>query len=225
MPTFILIPGAGGIAWYWHRLIPLLEALGHEAIAMDLPADDPKAGLNDYADHVVKAIGDRPDNILVAQSLAGFVAPLVCARASIQKLVFVNAMIPTPHERLGAWGEATGSAQARREAARQGGYSEEFEEESYFLHDLPPEIANQAAHHRRDQAETIWAETCDFAAWPNIPMHVIAGASDRLFPLAFQRRIARDRLALNVDALPGGHLIALSQPTELAKQLAAYLRR
>jgi pimeloyl-ACP methyl ester carboxylesterase len=43
--TFVLIPGAGGAAWYWHRVVPLLQAAGHDAIAVDLPADDPAAGL------------------------------------------------------------------------------------------------------------------------------------------------------------------------------------
>jgi hypothetical protein len=34
--TFVLIPGAGGTAWYWHRVVPLLRAAGHEATAVDL---------------------------------------------------------------------------------------------------------------------------------------------------------------------------------------------
>jgi hypothetical protein len=24
-PAFVLIPGAGGAAWYWHRVVPLLR--------------------------------------------------------------------------------------------------------------------------------------------------------------------------------------------------------
>ena len=31
--TYALIPGAGGSAWYWHRVAPLLP----DAIAIDLP--------------------------------------------------------------------------------------------------------------------------------------------------------------------------------------------
>jgi pimeloyl-ACP methyl ester carboxylesterase len=222
MTNFIFIPGAGGIAWYWHRLTPLLDAMGHAAIAVDLPGDDPKAGLKDYADHVVTAIGARRDLIVVAQSLGGFTAPLVCERTPVNQLVFVNAMIPLPGECVGAWGEATGSGEARREAARQGGYSEVFEEETYYMHDVPSAVAKEAAKHEREETETVWAETCDFTAWPDVPIHVIAGADDRLFPLELQRRVARERLDVEVDVLPGGHLIALSHPRELADQLASY---
>ena len=73
--TFVLIPGAGGTAWYWHRIVPLLRRAGHGAIAVDLPGDDPAAGLPEYADLVVAAIGDRTNVVLVAQSLGGFTAP------------------------------------------------------------------------------------------------------------------------------------------------------
>jgi pimeloyl-ACP methyl ester carboxylesterase len=37
MKTFILIHGSWHGAWNWHRLIPILEAAGHKAIAIDLP--------------------------------------------------------------------------------------------------------------------------------------------------------------------------------------------
>jgi len=40
MSTFVLIPGAGGAAWYWHRVLPELRARGHEAFAVDLPGAD-----------------------------------------------------------------------------------------------------------------------------------------------------------------------------------------
>jgi hypothetical protein len=40
---FVLIPGAGGVAWYWHRVVPLLREAGHGAIAVDLPGDDERA--------------------------------------------------------------------------------------------------------------------------------------------------------------------------------------
>ena len=41
-------------------------------VAMDLPVDDDSAGLSDYADVVVEAIGVRDDLVVVAQSLGGY---------------------------------------------------------------------------------------------------------------------------------------------------------
>jgi ketosteroid isomerase-like protein len=59
--TFVLLPGAGGSAWYWSRVVPLLADAGHEAIAVDLPGHDESAGLAEYARIVVDAVGDRRD--------------------------------------------------------------------------------------------------------------------------------------------------------------------
>jgi len=44
------------------------------------------------------------------------------------------------------------------------------------------------------------------------------------FPLDFQRRVAHERLNANVDELPGGHLVALSNPHGLADLLVGYVR-
>jgi hypothetical protein len=117
MAAFVLVPGAGGMAWYWHHVVPFIRAAGHEAIAVDPPGDDWHAGLAAYAGIVIRMIAERHNVILVAQSLAGFTAPLVCARAPVRMVVFVNAMIPTPGETAGAWWGATGAAEAREQAA------------------------------------------------------------------------------------------------------------
>jgi pimeloyl-ACP methyl ester carboxylesterase len=220
--TFVLIPGAGGAAWYWHRVTPLLREAGHEVVAVDLPGDDKRAGLSTYADLVVKAARGRSDIALVAQSLGGFTAPLVCERLPVRRLIFVNAMIPAPGETAGAWWDNTGAPAARLEAARHHGYTEEFDLDTYFLHDVPPEIVAAGAAHARNEADTVFGEPCVFEAWPDVPMHAIAGADDRFFPLAFQQRIARERLGKKVDALPGGHLVALSRPRELAQLLLSH---
>jgi pimeloyl-ACP methyl ester carboxylesterase len=104
MTTFVFIPGAGGVTWYWHRVVRLLEEAQHESVAVDLPGDDEHAGLSAYADRVLEAIGTR-NVVLVAQSLGGFTAPLVCARAPVRMLVLVNAMIPVPGDGWGVVGQ------------------------------------------------------------------------------------------------------------------------
>jgi pimeloyl-ACP methyl ester carboxylesterase len=221
--TFVLVPGAGGVAWYWHLVVPLLEEAKHEAIAVDLPGDDELAGLSVYADRIVEAIGTKRA-VLVAQSLGGFTAPLVCARVQVRMLVLVNAMIPLPGETAGQWWDNTGSIAARRGAAQRGGYSTEFDLATYFLHDVPPEIIRQGEAHQRPEADIVFSEPCYFATWPRVPIRVIAGRDDRFFPIEFQRRVARERLQVTVDELPGGHLIALSNPRGLVDQLIDCIR-
>jgi pimeloyl-ACP methyl ester carboxylesterase len=128
-------------------------------------------------------------------------------------------MIPLPGETVGAWWENTGSTEARVEAARHGGYAAEFDDATYFLHDVPPEIIEAGKAHERSQTEAVFEEVCRFESWHDVPMHVIAGRDDRFFPVAFQRRVARERLGLPVDELPGGHIIALSNPRGLVDRL------
>ena len=221
MASFVLVPGAGGMAWYWHRVVPLLERANQEAIAVDLPSDDERAGLDGYADAVVDAIGARADVVLVAQSLGGFTAPFVCARAPVRKLVFVNAMIPRPGETAGEWWGNTGPARARTEAAERGGYSVDFDVATYFLHDVPEGVL-QDAPHPREEVGPAFEQPCRFHAWPHVPIRVLAGADDRFFPLSFQREVARARLDAEVHAIRGGHLVALSNPDDLTARLLAF---
>ena len=74
--TYILVPGAGGDAFYWHRVVPLLRDAGHEAVAVDLPAGDDGAGLAEYADLIAGAAADGSGVVLVAQSMGAYSAPL-----------------------------------------------------------------------------------------------------------------------------------------------------
>jgi hypothetical protein len=221
MATFVLVPGAGGDATYWQLLVPELERRGHPAVPVDIAEDDPRLGLREYADIVDGAIDDRPDVVLVAQSLGGFTAPMV--RKPVQMIVLLNAMIPVPGETPGDWWDNTGSGQARRAADAAAGRSGEFDVEWHFLHDVSAET--RAAVFRaapREPADTPFAQPCEFDGWPDVPLRVVIAAGDRFFPAAFQRRLAKDRLGVHADEIAGGHLVALSNPSGLAERLDAY---
>lgn len=221
---FVLIPGAGGAAWYWHRVVPELRARGHGAVAVELPGADASAGLAEYTDAVVAAVGGLDGVVLVAQSMGGFTAPMVCARAPVGLLVLVNAMIPLPGETPGQWWDNTGSPAARLAAAEANGYSPEFDLATYFLHDVPAEVAAAGAAHDRPEADTAFSQPCRIERWADVATHVLAAAQDRFFPLKFQRRVARDRLGVDAEEVPGGQLVALSRPVDLADRLIGYLR-
>jgi pimeloyl-ACP methyl ester carboxylesterase len=223
---FALVPGAGGAAWYWHRLVPELEARGHEAVAVDLPADDDSAGLREYADAVMTAIGDtNGDLVLVAQSMGAFTAPLVAERLPVRLIVLLNAMIPAPGESAGAWWESTGQEAAMQEHARRIGLPRLTldDAETLFGHDVPPDVFAAGAAYQRNQSGTPFGEPWPLAEWPSLPTRVLAAREDRLFPLDFQRRVARERLGIEPDEIDGGHLVAISRPAELADRLVGYV--
>jgi pimeloyl-ACP methyl ester carboxylesterase len=134
-------------------------------------------------------------------------------------------MIPLPGETAGDWWGNTGSEKARVAAAKRGGYGAGFDLATYFLHDVPQSVIQEGAAHQRSQAESIFSQPCRFDRWPDVPIRVVIGTEDRFFPKAFQRRIARKRLKqAAVDELPGGHLVALSNPSGLANRLLAHDR-
>lgn len=216
--TFVLIPGAGGSAWYWHLVVPELETAGHEAIAVDIPQDDPSLGLPEYADAVEQAIGDRKDGVLVAQSMGAFTAPMVATRTPVRLVALVNAMVPLPGETPGQWWDNTGQPAAMRaaddRASRRGG----FDAATHFLHDVPNEVL-EGAPDPRGPADTPFGQACEFPGWDGIPVRSLIGTDDRFFPPEFQRHLARERLGIVPDELPGGHLIALSNPRGVARWL------
>lgn len=221
MATFVLVPGAGGVAWYFSRLVPLLEQAGHRAVPVDLPGADESAGLPEYADLVIAAAAGAEDVVLVAQSLGGFTAAEVCARMAVQGLVFVNAMIPKYGESPDEWWYNVDSEAARVAAAEASGYPIEMTLETYFLHDVDPAVAAEGEPYQRNEAQVAFEGRCTLQHWPEIPIRVLAGADDRFFPVGLQRRVAAERLGVEADVLPGGHLIALSNAAAVADYLVA----
>src|SRR5919106_5037825 len=121
MSTFVLFHGAGDSGWYWHLVQRVLRARGHDVVAPDLPADDESAGLGEYADTVVEAVGDRGNLVVVGQSFGAFTAPLVAARLPVDVLVLVAGMIPSPGEAPRDWWDNTGYRDAVEEQAERDG--------------------------------------------------------------------------------------------------------
>src|SRR5205085_9492788 len=119
-----------------------LRAAGHDVVAPDLPSDDDSAGLSAYADAVVEATGDRSDIVVVAQSMGGLTAPMVCDRLSVRLIVLVAAMVPAPGETPGDWWANTGWEQP----------ADMDDLTTLFFHDVPPEVTAEAMTNGRNQS-------------------------------------------------------------------------
>jgi len=209
--TYVLIHGGGDAASSWDLVAKDLRDRGSDVVAVDLPIEDRSAGWSAYADAVVEATGERSDVVVVAHSLGGFTAPLVCTRMPVGLLVLVAAMVPVPGERaIDYWANA--------------GYEEgsDGDEVDVFFHDVPPELAAQAMRAERDQADTPMYEPWPLDAWPHVTTRYLLCRDDRMFPAAVTRRVVRERLGIEPDEIDGGHCPFLSRPGDLTSRLTAY---
>ena len=214
MATYVLIHGAGDVGWYWHLVEDALRERGHDTVAPDLPCDDDSAGLPQYADTVVDAIGDRTDLVVVAQSAGAFTAPLVCERVPADLLVLVAGLIPSPGETPEDWWANTGY---EPEPGEWSG-----DDKATYYHDVPEDLAAEALRRGRDQSDTPSREPWPLDAWPDVPTRFVLCRRDRLLPADFLRRVVRERLGITPDEIDAGHCVALSKPMELARLLDGY---
>lgn len=217
MATFVLIHGGAGTAALWEPVSEHLSRLGHEAVAMDLPCDDPEAGWDAYARTVESAIeGRKPTGelIVASHSLGGFVAPLVCGRVPVSKIVLISAMIPAAGETFEEWWENTGHT---REVAP------DWADPETFYNGVPRELAEREARlseGRLNVPDGPWP----LRGWPEVPTKFLLCREDRIFPRDFMRRIARERLGLEADEIDGGHGAPLSHPGEIMTKLDHYAK-
>jgi pimeloyl-ACP methyl ester carboxylesterase len=91
-----------------------------------------------------------------------------------------------------------------------------FDLETYFTFELTAEQTDELLALEGEDAAEVFDTAAEFDGWPDVPLLVIAGRDDRFFPLEFQRRVARERLGLDVVEVDGGHLAALSHPEQVA---------
>lgn len=230
MTRFVLIPGAGGQAWYWHRVVPRLRFRGHDAVAVDLPSGDENARLEDYVRAVVSAVppgstrdAGGPGLAVVGQSLGGLVAPIVAQRCAADLLVLVAPMVPRPGETGGEWWQATGQGAAmQRFAVAQGRDPEAVDDDTLYFHDVPEGVRAEARRRPFEQTEGPLLDPWPLDRWPDVPTRVVAGRADRLFPLDFTTALARERVGVETDVIDTGHLAALADPDALADVLDRY---
>jgi pimeloyl-ACP methyl ester carboxylesterase len=225
LATFVLVHGAGDSGWYWHLVQAELQAREHRAVAPDLPCDNTTASLDDYADAVAEAAAGQQDLVIVSQSYGAFAATLAASRLGPRLLVLLAGMIPAPGETPGQWWAGTGYQQAAEEQARlDGGQTGHEDPLISYYNGVPRALAEEALRRGgRGESSVVWDTPWPLAAWPDVPTKFILGRDDHFFPAAFLRRVARERLGIVPDEVPGCHCAALSHPGELTGLLVSYL--
>ncbi|MGA2396489.1 MAG: alpha/beta fold hydrolase [Steroidobacteraceae bacterium] len=95
---FILVHGGFHGAWCWDRLVPELEALGHETVAIDLPGHgkrrDEVSTLEGRRDAILEVL--RPGDVLVGHSGGGYDVTLAADAApeKVGHIIYLAAALP-----------------------------------------------------------------------------------------------------------------------------------
>ncbi|WP_176560333.1 alpha/beta fold hydrolase [Brevibacillus dissolubilis] len=115
MSTYVLVHGAFHGAWCWQKVVPLLEAAGHQVIAVDLPSHGEdqtppsEVTLKDYTNRVCSVLDEQTEKvILVGHSFGGLVISQVAEYRpdKIQTLVYLAAILPMNNQNMMVISEA-----------------------------------------------------------------------------------------------------------------------
>lgn len=226
LSTLLLLHGAWHGAWCWAPLQEELSALGVRSIATDLPADEPDAGIDRYADVIVQAAEGHDEIVVVAHSLAGLVAPVAAERLDARGIIMLSALWPQPgltareqaRHLPGIYTEAYRQAPKLRYADGSTGMSPEVARDLLYQ-DCEPAAAMAAAARLRPQHWGIWAEPCPLIDWPGIPTVGYACENDHMLGGEGMIR-GSARASAPLSWLASGHSPMLSMTDRLARILA-----
>ncbi len=103
---FILVHGGFHGAWCWDKMVPQLERLGHEVLAIDLPGSGER--MEEEATHASWRAAFREvvegGDVLVGHSQGGFAISLAADELpeKVGRLVYLSAAVPIEGEAMGA---------------------------------------------------------------------------------------------------------------------------
>jgi pimeloyl-ACP methyl ester carboxylesterase len=244
---FVLIHGGFHGAWCWERLLPQLERLGHQAIAIDLPqhgarANDPTSSVRERGDAILEVL--QSGDVLVGHSGGGYDITFAADRAPdrIGHLVYLAAGLPLEGRTVL---EATGGA-AQRDS--QGSIKVErlMTDETGMLRFIRPNAQGRLVWISKEGAREFFYHDCDEAtvdwAFPrlspaaqgfnseiirlnrfwqaDLPRSYVLCQQDRAKPRSMSRQVC-ERLGVTPLTIDASHSPFLSRPQELATLLVA----
>jgi len=242
---FILIHGGFHGAWCWDRVIPELEALGHEAIALDLPGHGERAAERpaNYRGRIAPIVDAlQPGDVLVGHSGGGYDIA-VAANEAVDKvghMIFLAAGLP--QEGKSVFETTGGAAEVNKDGEmRATKLMDDSTGMLRFIRMLPDgtmdwhskEGAREFFYHDCDDATIDWAFSKlspGISPFPEEKLHLpnlwaaqpprsyIRCLQDKSKPLDMSRDTVR-RLGVEELTIDASHSPFLSRPRELAELL------
>lgn len=218
--TYILLPGAGLGPRIWDPLVPYLTP---PVLAARYPRG-PELGLSDYVEAIIEQVDAAgvKDLVLVAHSIGGCLAPLLCAHYGdrVRGLVAVGAVVPPPG------GSFAGSMPVPQRWMLPwllrffGTRPPDQAIRNELCQDLDAEQTAAVIERFTPESRRLYTDPVRYTSLPERRLYVRL-TDDRSLSQALQGEMSK-RLDGDVASLPTGHLPMLSRPAELARIIAAF---
>jgi pimeloyl-ACP methyl ester carboxylesterase len=216
--TFCLLHGDWHDGTCWQPLVGSLRARGHEALAPDLPYDDPTAGYEERARPALSALeGVTGSVVVVGHSVSSGYAALVAHAKPGSLLVHLCP-------RLGPFAPPAGAPDtfrkdfpfpARNEAGAMVWDTQKAIDAMYPR--LPLDTGRALAERLRPAAPP--AGDYPLAGHPDVPTVLVYATEDEIFEPQWERFMARQLLNVEPIEIPGGHFPMVEDPERLAELL------
>ncbi|MFW2587961.1 alpha/beta fold hydrolase [Sagittula sp. SSi028] len=236
MARFILVHGSAHGAWCWRDVVPELLALGHEAVALDMPAHGEDRGniedvtLSDYGQRIAEHL-DGPA-IVVGHSMGGYsiTQGAEIAPENIRRLVYLCAYTPWPDHSL-AQMRAQADEQPLLPLIRMAANKRSFTFDTSggtnaFYHDCPATSVLYAVANLCPESVAASNTAIDLTDRSGaLPKSYVICTQDRAIPPAFQRVMAQAFDPRDVHELDSSHSPFFSMPDRLAALLDQIARQ
>lgn len=231
MSTFVLIHGAWHGAWCWNKVVPELEALGHQAVTPDLPGlgDDPAPArgitLDDYIARIVQTLDAQPGKVFLLGHSMGGMAISGAAElrpAKLHWLIYLAAFLPRDGECLLAIEERNPDPRVPLNVIpsedREVLTLREEKITEMFYNDCTAVDAAWARARLRPQSAKPLSGAVHLTErnFGRVPRAYIECTEDGAIGVAFQRDMIRASPCQRVITLRAGHSPFLSMPRQLA---------
>ena len=240
MSRFVLVHGSWHGAWCWDRVVPLLEAAGHEATALDLPGHGEDRtriediSLDAYARRICDVLAAQPEPVnLVGHSMGGSAITQAAEYAadSIASLIYLTAYINQPGESLVDLASADVDSDLRQnvivdEASGTAHLDDSVLRECFYADCTPGDLSHASANLRPEPLTPLITPLCTGPGGNGrgasaIPKIYIECLQDRAITPKMQRRIHRRAGCERVYSMDTSHSPFFSTPAELVSVLIA----
>lgn len=234
MSIYVLVHGAYHGGWCWEKIVPLLEAAGHTAIAVDLPGhgDNPApietVTLDAYVDHVCGIVEAQPEPVILAgHSLGGMTITQVAERVPdrIERAVYVTAAMPGNGQNRADFAEHEGPVDmGKLRQVSEDGLSATIARENIkptFYNECSDEDVARAIPRLVPQAMEVFQRKAETTPerFGTVRRAYVECTRDNAIPIALQRAMMAAQPCDAVFTIDTDHSPFYSRPRELADHL------